>query len=206
MHARDWTETRAAFEEAAIWFAELIPDDAFPWAKPALGDWNVRDLVGHASRSLITTEQYLVQPAGGVDLASPAEYYRAVMDSIGDPEAATERGRQAGEAIGPHPAFAVSRLVASTLRVVETSSPEALVGTPVGGMRLIDYLATRTFELVVHGSDLAVAIGRPLHVPDLAAADCLRLLGELALAKGVAGRLLLTATGRPAPYGGFTVL
>lgn len=205
MQPRDWRATREAFEEAAVWFAELVPDDAYAWDQPALGEWNVRDLVGHTSRSLITTQLYLDTPTAAVELESPTAYYRAAMDSIGDPAAVTERGRQAGETLGTHPAFAVSKLVASTIELVETAHPETLVGTPVGGMHLSDYLTTRTFELVVHGCDLAEATGRHLNVPPTAAADAVRLLGELAVAKGVAGRLLLQGTGRPT-RAGFSVL
>lgn len=205
MQPRDWRVTREAFEEAAVWFAELVPEDAYAWDRPALGEWNVRDLVGHTSRALTTTQLYLDAPTAVAELDSPAAYYRAAMGSLGDPAAVAERGRQAGATLGDHPAFAAAKLVASTIELVEAARPDSLVGTPVGGIRLSDYLPTRTFELVVHGCDLAEATGRHLDVPDAAAADATRLLGELAVAKGVAGRLLLHGTGRPV-RSGFSVL
>ena len=54
------TGPRAEFASAAESFATLvrrIPDGR--WDDPGLGDWDVRSLVGHASRSLITVSTYL---------------------------------------------------------------------------------------------------------------------------------------------------
>ena len=81
----------------------------------------------------------------------------------------------------------------------------ALVTTIAGGMRLEDYLPTRTFELAVHTSDLATALGVPLDVPASAATQAIHLAAELAVADGLAGPLLLAATGRPGVQG-FSVL
>jgi hypothetical protein len=41
------------------------------------------------------------------------------------------------------------------LAQVNTASDAVLVSTPVGGMRLIDYLPSRIFELAVHTLDIA---------------------------------------------------
>jgi hypothetical protein len=80
------------------------------------------------------------------------------------------------------------------------------VTTVVGGMRLRDYLPTRTFELVVHTSDLAAAIGVRPEVPAPAARQALLVVADLAVAAGLAAPLLLAATGRPGLPTGFTVL
>ena len=48
------------------------------WAGPGLGEWDLRALVGHTSRSLITVETYLGQPAETEELTSPAAYLAAV--------------------------------------------------------------------------------------------------------------------------------
>jgi hypothetical protein len=69
-------------------------------------------------------------------------------------------------------------------------------------MRLIEYLPTRTFELVVHGLDLQTALGLPLSAPAGPLASTLRLATDLALAQGLGPALLLTLTGRrPLPEG-----
>ena len=76
--------------------------------------------------------------------------------------------------------------------------------TIAGGMRLSDYLPTRTFELAVHTADLATALGTPLDIPASAATQALQMVSDMSVGDGHAGGLLLLAvTGRG---GGFTVL
>jgi hypothetical protein len=87
------------FESAARSFAGLvhrIPADR--WDGPGLGDWDLRSLVGHASRSLITVSTYLQTAAEREDVATPQEYYVRIADYMSNTgaEAITERGRQAG--------------------------------------------------------------------------------------------------------------
>jgi hypothetical protein len=74
-----------------------------------------------------------------------------------------------------------------------------LLTTVAGGMRLADYLPTRTFELAVHTADLAVALGVASDVPATAARQALLIVADLAVADGRAGPLLLLATGRTGP-------
>lgn len=109
-------------------------------------------------------------------------------------------------ALGADIAGAVAAIAARVLTRVDATPPDALVGTPVGGMRLADYLPTRTFELTVHTGDLAVALGLPVEVPTAAAAASLDVLGWLAARTGQAGTLLLAATGRRSLPIGFSVL
>jgi hypothetical protein len=92
------------------------------------------------------------------------------------------------------------------IRLVETQDGTELMTTIVGGMRLGDYLPTRTFELAVHTADLTRALGVPLDVPATAAAQALEVVVDLAVAGGLAGPLLLAATGRPGLPAGYSVL
>ena len=103
-------------------------------------------------------------------------------------------------------AAAVAQLAARVLALVATHDGTALVTTIAGGMRLADYLPTRTFELAVHTADLATALGVPPDVPATAAAQALNIVADLALTGGLAGPLLLAATGRPGLPAGFSVL
>jgi hypothetical protein len=73
-------------------------------------------------------------------------------------------------------------------------------------MRLDAYLPTRTFELAVHTSDLAAALGDPLDIPPTAALQALQMIADLAVTDGRAGALLLAATGRRGLPDGYTVL
>ncbi|HEU4568323.1 MAG TPA: hypothetical protein VFR99_09840 [Marmoricola sp.] len=49
----------------------------------------------------------------------------------------------------------------------------------------------------MHTADLATALGEPLDVPPTAATQALQIVTELAVVDGVAGPLILAATGRP---------
>jgi hypothetical protein len=140
--------------------------------------------------------------------------------------AVAQRGRDAGAALGDDPAGAVAEIAARVVPVVRACDGTELLTTIAGGMRLADYLPTRTFELVVHTADLATAIGPPAEmsvgasgevpggtpsdapggVPPAAARQALDLVAELAVADGRAVPLLLAATGRTALPAGFSVL
>jgi uncharacterized protein (TIGR03083 family) len=200
-----WVDSRQAFADAADHFVRTVALVGDRWERPGLGEWDVRALVGHTSRSLLTVEEYLGVPAAGVEVASAPEYYRATSAISGGP-AVTERGRVAGAALGEEPAAAVATIAARVLPVVDSCDGTELVTTIAGGMRLADYLPTRTFELVVHTADLAAALGLPLDVAPTAAAQALQLVAELAVHGGQAGPVLLAVTGRTALPPGFTVL
>ncbi|HEY0644225.1 MAG TPA: hypothetical protein VGD39_12440, partial [Nocardioides sp.] len=78
-----WSSSRQAFADAAGWFVDTdaLVDDR--WAQPGLGEWDLRGLVGHTSRALLTVESYLDQPASRVDVESPVDYFlrgRVVTD------------------------------------------------------------------------------------------------------------------------------
>ena len=200
-----WTDSRRAFADAAEWFVSTAALVGDRWTRPGLGVWDVRSLVGHTSRSLLTVETYLAQPAAAVEVESAADYYRATRAAARG-QGVEARGREAGAALGTDPADAVAEIAARVLPLVESCDGTELVTTFAGGMRLRDYLPTRTFELVVHTADLARAIDVPLDVPASATTQALALVGQLAIADGLAGPLLLAATGRGGLPEGFSVL
>ena len=200
-----WGDSRTAFTDAAGWFVRTAAFVGDRWDRPGLGEWDVRALVGHTSRALLTVETYLARPAAAVDVASAPDYFRATSAATADPAVAT-RGRDAGTALGSHPAAAVTEIAARVLALVERQDGTEVVATIAGGMRLGDYLPTRTFELAVHTADLATTLGVPLDVPATAAAQALHIVADLAVTGGLAGPLLLAATGRPGLPAGFCVL
>jgi uncharacterized protein (TIGR03083 family) len=203
--AFSWDDSRRAFTDAAEWFIRTTALVGDRWQRPGLGEWDVRALVGHTSRSLLTVEAYLARPAATVEVASAAAYFRATRSAAAGPAVAA-RGRDAGGALGTDPEAAVAEIAARVISLVDTQDGTELVTTIAGGMRLGDYLPTRTFELAVHTADLARALGVPLDVPATAAAQALRLVADLAVADGRAGPLLLAATGRPGLPAGYSVL
>jgi uncharacterized protein (TIGR03083 family) len=199
-----WDDSRRAFTDAADWFVRTAALVGDRWDRPGLGEWDVRALVGHTSRSLLTVEMYLARPATSVEVASAGDYFRATREMAAGPDVAA-RGRDAGTALGADPAAAVAEIAGRVVPLVDTCDGTELLTTVAGDMRLADYLPTRTFELAVHTADLATALGAPAEVPATAAEQALRVVTELAVSDGRAGPLLLVATGRQVPAG-FSVL
>ena len=204
-HAWAWEVSQRAFADAADLFVRSVGLVAGRWGLPGLGEWDVRALVGHTSRCLLTVETYLTRPAAGVEVPSAPAYYLATRQLAAGAEVA-QRGRDAGAALGGDPPAAVTRIADRVLPVVAACDGSELVTTIAGGMRLADYLPTRTFELTVHTADLAVALGLPLEPPATASRQALHLVAELAIQDGTASRLLLGATGRGGLPAGYTVL
>lgn len=201
----DWQESRRAYAEAVGWFQDTIVEVGERWDEPGLGEWDVRALVGHTSRALLTVEAYLATPAAAVDVESAVDYYLAT-NVIGAGSGVAQRGRDAGRALGSDPVAAVAEIAARVLPLVDGLTGEELPTTIAGGMRLSDYLPTRIVELTVHTADLATALGLAVEPPELPAALTLGLLSDLAVAEGRAGPLILAATGRGGLPSGYTVL
>jgi uncharacterized protein (TIGR03083 family) len=198
---------REAYEAAAGLFVGTVAQvGSTQWEQPGLGVWTIRDLVGHTSRALLTVEQYLAKPAAQREVMRPVDYLLRAQAGLADPASVAARGREAGIALGPDPIAAVRDIAARVLAQVQTAADEALVSTPVGGMRLIDYLPSRIFELAVHTLDLAAALPVTVTLPEPVAAVALHLLADMALQSAKAAALLLAATGRRALPADFWVL
>ncbi|MGH3502292.1 MAG: maleylpyruvate isomerase N-terminal domain-containing protein [Nocardioidaceae bacterium] len=206
MRSRGWPDVQDAFTQAATWFVATAPAGRGRLNEIGLGEWTIRDLVGHTSRALLTVESYLNKAVPTIDVLSAVDYFRLAFASTGDPAAVAQRGRDAGADLGAEPADAVAAIAERVIAQVCGAAEDAAVATPVGGMRLIDYLPTRTFELTVHTCDLAVALDQPVAVPDAAAVESLTVLGGLTTKAGYAASLLRAATGRRNLPDGFTVL
>jgi uncharacterized protein (TIGR03083 family) len=200
----DWQQVQRAYTEAVGWFQATTARIDGRWDEPGLGEWDVRALVGHTSRSLVTVETYLAQPALAAVISSAVAYYQATRALSSGPGVA-QRGREAGRALGDDPVAAVAELAGRVLAFVEGLSGDEVPTTIAGGMLLRHYLVTRVFELTVHTADLARALGLPTEPPALPASITLKTVCDLAVADGRAGQLLLHSTGRGLPEG-FTVL
>ena len=202
------TDRRHAFLSAADSFVaqvERIPLDRL--TGPGLDDWDLRSLVGHTSRSLVTVETYLDQPAEAVALETAADYYALIATSgAATGDAVVERGRQAGTALGDDPATYVGDLAARVRAKLDLHDAAYVLTTIAGGMRLGEYLRTRTFELVVHGYDIAAACGVEPAFDPPALADAATLAAEVAVLTGRGDDLLLAVTGRRALPDGFSVV
>ena len=102
------------------------------------------------------------------DIATPQEYYARVNPrrsvSIRGPSSSAA-GRRAGTSatIPPRPSTVWSSECRSELAGAEDPLIEVIGGL---GIRLHTYLPTRTFELAVHGLDIARAVGISFTLPD----------------------------------------
>ena len=191
-------QNRRAFREAGIFFVDTVrrvPPEALDG--PGLGVWSVRELIGHTCRALLTVENKADGGDGAPDrVVGPAEYFCEVLRDGSIHDAIAERGRYAAAALGDDPSSAVAGIVDRVCRFVDALPDDYPVGTPVGEMRLADYLPTRTFELVVHTLDLAAVVGRVIRVPESALSVALELSTEIAVRLGRAEDLLMAVAGR----------
>ncbi len=193
---------REAFQQAAGFFlqvVEQVPGDR--WDAPALGVWTVQELVDHTCRALTTIETYSATPAGRMEMERPVDYFMRALERTGGDEIA-DRGRAAGRDLGSDPVAIVRQTITRVLDGLERTLDEAILGVPVGGMRLIDYLPTRIFELTIHTLDIASATGLALEPPDAPMKITLQLLVDRAMGLGQGPALALATTGRrPLPEG-----
>ena len=199
---------RTTFLSAAAAVADLV--DTIPstaWDGPGLGVWDLRALVGHTSRSLVTVVTYLGRPAAAEEVATPEAYYALIARAGGaNSEAVAERGRAAGAALGDDPAAAFRALLADATAALERAGDDDLMTTIVGGMRLLAYLPTRIFELAVHGADIAAATGLPVTFPPAVLAEAASLAARTAVEVGQGPVVLAALTGRTELPPGFSVV
>ena len=183
------------FEAAAHWVAALantIGNDQ--WEMPGLGVWDVRSLLGHTSRALVTVEEYLARPCDTIDCPSTIDYLSGA--SRVDPSVIAARGRDAGLALGSDPRAYVRELSVRVPALVRENDPDVVITTIAGGMTLSSYLPTRTVELIVHGCDLTRAIDAHVDPPLGALRSVVHLLADTYLATGRGVSFCLAIAGR----------
>jgi uncharacterized protein (TIGR03083 family) len=195
---------RHAYRAVAVSFADLVSRVPVErWHAPALGDWSLRDLAGHVATELRDVPEVLAKPADAVEIPSAEAYWafsRIVpVDVVAKAHAESGRtAREAGKALGDDPAGAVMELVGRATQAVASAKDDEVVTTAAGGMRVRDWLPTRTFELVVHGQDLAEAAEQEFVPGADALAEAVSQATLVAVAVGDGPLLLKALTGRAA--------
>ena len=161
-HTFDDATTLTAFRESAHWWRSLVGGvDDHQWDLTALGEWTVRELVAHGARAFKTVSEYIEGEAKDpTRISTAAEYFRVVLAEQTPHIHIANRARQEARAETDWITATDKHWAAAEL-VVSNVPADTDVHLFVGEMELGQYLATRVVELVVHGTDLAEAIGIP---------------------------------------------
>ncbi len=176
----DHERVDAAVERAARCFVESVEAiRSDQWDEPGLGEWTIRELVGHCARAFSTIVNFVENPLPEVDVADVGAYVRSAVAMPGIHAAVAERGHEAGRTLGDDPVAAVRRSRDQAMAAIDGCTGDEIGSTAVGGMLLDQYLRTRVIELVVHTTDICDAAGLPL--PDFGAAAELALVAVVGI-------------------------
>ncbi|GLY93462.1 maleylpyruvate isomerase N-terminal domain-containing protein [Actinoplanes sp. NBRC 103695] len=203
---------RHAYRAVAVSFADLIshvPVDR--WHAPALGDWSLLDLVGHVVTEFRDVPEVLAARTGTVEIPSSEAYWAFARvtppDVVAKAHAESGRGaREAGKSLGSDPAAVVNEVVGRATQALAAVKDDDIVTTAAGGMRVRDWLPTRTFELVVHGQDVAEAAGVEFAPGFEALAEAVSQATLVAVAVGDGPLLLRALTGRTALPDNYSII
>ena len=196
------------FEIAAHSFLDLVAQvKVSQWDEPALGVWNVRSLVGHTARAILTVEQYLANPEAPEVTAPDAEsYYVDVFTQYTDNDAIAARGVEAGKNLTPDSGVEFEAALNRALALIAERGPEWIVSIGPIGIPLAEYLRTRVFELVIHSMDIAKATRIDHGIPADVVANVADLSARVAVRKGHGEDLLFALTGRRPLPSRFSIL
>ncbi|MFF8292805.1 sterol carrier family protein [Streptomyces sp. NPDC016309] len=175
----DPAKTRAAvlaqFDHVHRGVLSLTPEQL---GRPTrLGEWTVRELAAHvtmAMRSLIRGVEAPPPPTRDLTLL---EWPLATRRFAGDVDHDTREIAEAG-ARDPAALAALYEETARGLAAALEAPDDRLVVTRFGGVRLADFVVTRTVELIVHTDDLNDATGLDVPYDRGALATCTRLLAD----------------------------
>lgn len=199
---------RRTYRSAAVTFVDLV--DRVPADRldgPGLGDWTLRALIGHTlSSALIQVPPVLATSAASVNVAAAEGYFAFVRDVPAEVYAAAAAASDADAQQSATALDDAGALAGRATQALATVGDDDVVSTPVGGMRVRDWLPTRTFELVVHGTDVAAAAGVPVEFDPAAVAEATLLSAKIAVALGDGAVLLRALTGRSSLPSSFSVV
>jgi hypothetical protein len=178
---------REEYEQSIEYYLKILDEvTADQWSIPVRGELTVREVAAQGSRPLTTTREFIGAPADKVELHGALGYF------IGTPprdaaslEASAQRGKEALARFQVDNLAAVARQLANeSIEVVRAAPDNAIAGTQLGGMYVIDYLPSRTMELTTCAAEIAEAIGSAI-MPSIEVQRAVTaLLSEIAIARG----------------------
>ncbi|MFC8919991.1 sterol carrier family protein [Streptomyces sp. NPDC057116] len=187
--AYDPAKTRAAvlaqFDHVHRAVLTLTPEQlALP---TRLGAWTVRELAAHVTMAVLSVIRGVAAPEPATRDLTLLEWPLATRKYAGDVDHDTREIAEA-EVTGP---ASLAALYEETGRrfadALAGASDERLIATRFGGVRLGDFLVTRTVELIVHTDDLNAATGLAVPYERGALAACTRLLADALAVKAPGG-------------------
>lgn len=204
---------RQTYRSAVVCFCEVVAGlPADRWDGPGLGEWSLRELAGHTVSSALRQVPAVLATSGAtlsVDSpegfwifahAVPPKLYAAAV------AASSTDARATGMSLGDDPAAVIRDLAGRATQALAEVGDDDIVTTPVGGMRVRDWLPTRTFELVVHGMDLAAAAGVPIEFAPEVVAETAAMAARVAVGIGDGPLLVRALTGRAALPPGYSTV
>jgi uncharacterized protein (TIGR03083 family) len=161
----DPADVRAACVRQWLGIAEAverIPDHAFELGTRLPG-WRVAELVAHLTSCVDALTRRLSEPMPPtveIDLSGYLLSMRSVAAVIEERELAAATGTD------PDDQRRRFRTAVSEMAIIVERTHDRLVATRFGCMRLVDFIATRCIEGVVHGLDIAHTLPAVALVPD----------------------------------------
>lgn len=187
-------------EECRACEQTLAGIDPARWAEPALGSWNLAELVAHLVRGVGRVDDYLdVAIAADEPACDRISYWQTDLEAIA-PEIAARARAEAAEI---DPVTLPERFATTWRRCVErveAERPDRVLHTLRGPMRLVEFLDTRLLEVVVHHLDVRRALDLPPATTPAAGRAVVRTLEALLDGPRPRNlgrdRFILAATGR----------
>ena len=196
------TLVRRAFADAVDNFlqtAALI--DAAKWDDAGTDQWSVLQLFSHTARGMNVVVDYLdvvVDPSITASVDSASLYFRVALSNEGIHQGIVERARAAAADYRDDPLGTVTDTAARVLTRVAVTPDDRVMQVFAETIRFVDYLETRTVELVLHTFDLQLACGLELRAP----LTSLGVVNDLLLTlvdRADGSALALALSGRPSP-------
>lgn len=151
----------ALTEECEATSATLREIPAGAWSRPALGEWNLAQLVAHIVGGVERVTTYLDEPEPEArSLIDPVTYYRYDYRDVAPGVAQRARDRAAQTDPRSLPDIFAATWAEARARA-SAEKPKRVMKTFRGPMRLNDYLKTRVLEVVVHHADVRAALALP---------------------------------------------
>ncbi|MFF2653022.1 sterol carrier family protein [Streptomyces sp. NPDC058045] len=151
-------------------------------APSGLGEWTVRELAAHLAMAPGAVLRLLDGPEPPAPTLELVDWPRSTASRA----AAVDQDTRALAAAHPDPDALFAAVEGELTQRLPEAPDDRVLETRTGGMRLADYLVTRTVELVVHCDDLSRATGTEVPLDRGALAICTRLLAD-ALAAAAPG-------------------